>query len=222
LTSLLLNYVAILWLQFLVYGPWRDPRVPGAPNSAPFPSSAWLPGVPSTTVHVGLLIGVLAAIVMYLALRYTVWGYELNVIGRSVKAASYAGMNITRTTLVVMAISGALAGLAGVGEVGGVTHRFFNLDTQGYGYIGILVAWLTRLNPITLILVSFLYGALLQGQVALQLAGVRVSVIAMLQAAILLFALASPPLSYRLLALISRARVQRNRDAAAIAHEVSG
>jgi simple sugar transport system permease protein len=222
MTSLLLNYVALLWMQFLVYGPWRDPRVPGAPNSAPFPPSAWLPGVQGTTVHIGFVIGVLAAILLYLGLRYTVWGYEINVIGRSPSAAAYAGMHLKRMMLVVMAVSGALAGLAGVGEVGGVAHRLFNLDTQGYGYIGILVAWLTRLNPLTLILVAFLYGALLQGQVALQLAGLRVSVIAMLQAAILIFALASLPLNARLANVISRARLQRRGESAAVAQEVTG
>jgi simple sugar transport system permease protein len=221
MTSLLLNYVAIRWIQFLIYGPWRDPRIPGAPNSGPFPQSAWLPGLQSTTVHLGLLLAVLAAVLMYLALRHTVWGYELNVIGSSPSAAMYAGMDLKRTMLVVMCISGGLAALAGVGEVGGVAHRLFNLDTQGYGYIGILVAWLSRLNPLALILIAFLYGVLLQGEVALQMAGLRVSIITMLQAAMLLFALAAPGVGARVTEALARARAQQRREPGPVVPEAA-
>jgi simple sugar transport system permease protein len=115
-------------------------------------------------------------------------------------------MNIKRNILLVMVISGGLAGLAGVGEVAGVAHRLFNLDIQGYGYMGILVAWLTRLNILAIVGVAFLYGVLLQGGVALQMAGVRAAVVAMLQAAIVLFALASPAVTALVARAIARSR----------------
>nr|MBP8109153.1 ABC transporter permease [Caldilineaceae bacterium]MBP8121533.1 ABC transporter permease [Caldilineaceae bacterium]MBP9074088.1 ABC transporter permease [Caldilineaceae bacterium] len=89
------------------------------------------------------------------------WGYEIRLIGDNPDAAKYAGLNITRNIVLVMMFSGALAGLAGMSEVTGVVHRLQEQISPGYGFTGIIVAWLAKLNPFAVILVSILFGALI-------------------------------------------------------------
>ena len=168
LTSLLLNYVAILWLEHLYFGPWRDPMGMGFPGTAMFPEITWLPRFPQTRVHLGLAFGVLAAFIIHWVLSRTRWGYEIRVIGENPKAARYAGMNITRNMIWVMFLSGGLAGLAGMAEVSGIHYRLQQGLTVGYGYIGIIVAWLARLHPGALIVVAIFLASLLVGGDQLQ------------------------------------------------------
>jgi general nucleoside transport system permease protein len=168
LTSLLLNYVAILWLEHLYFGPWRDPMGMGFPGTAMFPESAWLPRIPGTRVHLGLALGIFAAIVIHWVLSKTRWGYEIRVIGENPKAGQYAGMDITRNILLVMFLSGGLAGLAGMAEVSGIHYRLQQGLTVGYGYIGIIVAWLSRLHSGALVIVAIFLASLLVGGDQLQ------------------------------------------------------
>lgn len=111
IVTLLMNYVAILFSEYFIYGPWRDPNGDNMPFSAPFEANAKLPDVFGSGVHAGILIALVAAVVLYFVLKRTVWGYELKVIGESQSAARYAGMNIRRNILITMLISGGLAGL---------------------------------------------------------------------------------------------------------------
>lgn len=168
LTTLMLNYVAIYWMENLYFGPWRDPTGTGFPGTAIFPESAWLPRFPQTRIHLGLLFGILAALVLQWAFFRTRWGYEIRVIGENPKAARYAGMNITRHILWVMFLSGGLAGLAGMAEVSGIHYRLQQGLTVGYGYVGIIVAWLSRLNPMAIIVVAIFLASLLVGGDQLQ------------------------------------------------------
>ncbi|MEW6398467.1 MAG: ABC transporter permease [Bacillota bacterium] len=190
ITTLMLNYVAILWVSYLVHGPWRDPAGLNFPLTPPFPRSAWLPTFSGTRIHVGLIIAVVVAALLSLVLWRTRWGYEVRVIGESARAARYAGMNVERNILLVMFLSGALAGLAGMCEVSGVIHRLQHQVSPGYGYSAIIVAWLGRLNPWAILVVAVLFGALLVGGYAVQLAGIPAAVAYMLQGAILFFVLA--------------------------------
>jgi ABC-type uncharacterized transport system permease subunit len=107
----------------------------------------------------------LAAIAAYILLTRTKRGFEIRVIGENPEAARFAGMSYTRTVLIVMALSGGLAGLAGVGEVGGVHHLLRQPEqiSLGYGYTAIIVAWLARRNPLAVILTALLLGALMAG-----------------------------------------------------------
>jgi ABC-type uncharacterized transport system permease subunit len=98
ITTLMCNYIAILWVDFLVYGPWKDPRGFGFPFAPPLPQTARLPSIPGSRVHLGLLLGLLAAAELAVLLKYTRLGYEIRIIGLSPGAARYAGMNLTRTT----------------------------------------------------------------------------------------------------------------------------
>ena len=190
ITTLMLNYVAIILCDYLIHGPWRDPNGHGFPGTARFSKSASLPRLLPYRVHLGLAFGLAAAVILWIALRRTRWGYELNVMGRNGRAARYAGMNITRSIVVVMAVSGALAGLAGMSEVAGIGHQLQSNLSPGYGYTAIIVAWLGRLNPIGIILVSFLLAGLLVGGDQLQMTmSLPSSVAPMLQGAILFFVL---------------------------------
>ncbi len=208
ITTLMLNYVAILLTDYLVHEPWRDPGSFGFPGTKQFPDAAWLPRYDTYRVHIGLLFGLIAAVILWIALRRTRFGYELSVMGENPRAASYAGMRTRRTILVVMAVSGALAGLAGMSEVAGIGHQLQRNFSPGYGYTAIIVAWLARLNPFGIILVSFLLAALLVGGDQLQISmGLPSAVAPMLQGAILFFLLGGEALNrYR----IERIRPERS------------
>jgi simple sugar transport system permease protein len=120
-----------------------------------------------------LLLGIIAAVVLWFIVYRSRWGYEIRLIGDNPHAAKYAGINITRNTIWVMMLSGALAGLGGMSEVAGVVHRLQTAPiAAGYGFTGIIVAWLAKLNPIVIILVSVLFGALILAGREIQPSGV--------------------------------------------------
>lgn len=184
--TLMMNYVAVLWIEYLFYGPWKDPQGYGFPGSAPFIKAAWLPRWPGTRVHLGLLFAILAAFFIWVMLVRTKWGYEIRVIGENPRAARYAGINLVRNILLVMILSGGLAGLAGMAEVAGISHRLQKGLTAGYGFTAIIVAWLGRLNPWGVLLVAVLLAGLLVGGDQLQITmGLPASVALVLQGAIL-------------------------------------
>jgi ABC-type uncharacterized transport system permease subunit len=218
ITSLMLNYVAILFSEYLVHGPWRDPQAYGFPGTPPLPDAGWLPHWGATRVHLGLLFGLIAALLLWVMLRRTRWGYEIGVIGENARAARYAGMPIGRSILLVMALSGALAGLAGMSEVAGIGHQLQRNLSPGYGYAAIIVAWLARLHPIGAILVAFLLAALTVGGDQLQMTlGLPAAIAPMLQGTILFFLLGGDILTrYRLVKQLPIAEA----DAMATTHEV--
>jgi simple sugar transport system permease protein len=187
ITTLLLNYIAILWVDYLVYGPWKDPKGLGFPITAPFSESAILPAFGVTRIHLGIVLALLAVVVVYVVLRYTRWGFEIRVSGESAAAAQYAGMNYVRNILLVMFVSGGLAGLAGMTEVSGITQRLQHGISPGYGFSAIIIAWLARLHPFAIVLVSFVFGGLLVGGFSIQTSGFPAATVAMLQGAILFF-----------------------------------
>lgn len=189
LTTLMMNYIAILMVEYLYLGPWRDPQGYGFPGTAQFPEAAWLPRL-TGRIHLGIIFAVVAAALLWFILRRTRWGYEIRVIGENPRAARYAGIDIGRNVLLVMLLSGGLAGLAGMAEVAGIARRLYHGLTVGYGYTAIIVAWLANLNPWGVLLVAFLMGALLIGGDQLQVAmGLPEAVALVLQGAILFFVL---------------------------------
>lgn len=189
ITTLMLNYVAILWVDYLIYGPWKDPGGYNFPITPLFPESAMLPTLGDTRIHAGLLIGIVLAIVLYLLIFRTRFGYEIRVLGESPEAGRYAGMNITKKIVLVMVISGAICGLAGMAEISGVVHRLQQGFSPGYGYTAIIVAWLTKLNPLGIVIAAILFGGLQVGGYAVQMNGVPASVVFMLQGGLLFFVL---------------------------------
>ncbi|TFG82840.1 MAG: ABC transporter permease [Spirochaetales bacterium] len=162
LVTLMLNYVAILISQFLYYGPWRDPKGFGFPGTQMFPREAWFPRI-AGRAHIGLYLALVAAAVLWFVLNRTRWGFELKVIGNSPRAARYQGISVERNILLAVLLSGALCGLAGVGEVAGISRRLQQGLSLGYGYTAIIVAWMAQLNPIAIPFVAILMGGLLVG-----------------------------------------------------------
>ncbi len=179
ITTLMLNYVALLWVQFWVFGPWSEG---GFQQTHQFPREAWLPRLTDLaasfpilsglTVHLGLIFGIVCATIMWVALERTRWGYEIRLIGDSPRAARYAGIDINRKIIVVFVISGALAGLGGMSEVGGVVHRLQDHISPGYGFTAIIIAYLARFGPFRVVVASILFGALILAGREIQPSGV--------------------------------------------------
>jgi simple sugar transport system permease protein len=179
ITTLMLNYIALAWIQFWVFGPWSQG---GFQQTKPFPEAAWLPRltdladtVPAfggLTVHLGLVFGLVAAGLLWLFLERSRFGYEIRLIGDSPRAARYAGIDIGRRLIIVFAISGALAGLAGMSEVNGAVHRLQDHISPGYGFTAIIIAYLARFGPFRVIVASILFGALILAGREIQPSGV--------------------------------------------------
>lgn len=193
LTSLMLVYVASEAVNYLVYGPWKGPEESGFPYTSKFSAAAQLPRLLNTRIHYStLLLALLLAVLVYLLVMRTKLGYEIRVTGENPAAARYAGMDYTKIVLLVMLLSGGLAGLAGVGEVAGIHHRlrYPGGISPGYGFTAIIVAWLARLNPLAAILSAFLLGGLLVGGDSIQIAlGLPAATIHIFNGVILLFVL---------------------------------
>jgi simple sugar transport system permease protein len=195
ISSLMLNYVALLLLDYAVFGPWKDPKGMNFPGTPMFTDAQMLPVLGNTRLHLGLVFGLAAVLLYALLIRYTRWGYELRLIGANPEAAKNAGIRISRHILLVMLISGGLAGLAGMSEVSGVAHRLMYGISPGYGYTAIIVAWLAKLNPAGLVVASFLFGGLIVGGYSVQTIGLPSSISSMLQGAILFFLIAGDTLA---------------------------
>ncbi len=160
LSTLMLNYVAIAWVELLVYGPWKgEDRFP---YTAFLPEDAWLP-VLFRRVHAGILLVVALALLLAWIERRTVVGYEVRVVGASPALARYAGLPVVRRLLAVMALAGAMGGLAGACEVLGTQHRLHAAISPGYGYTAIIVAFLARRDLGASLVVAFLFAALAVG-----------------------------------------------------------
>jgi len=188
ITTLMLNYIAILWNNFWIFDQWSDAGFQMTPT---FEKSAWLPRlvdyarpynnfietsdsalvpflsniglgkISGMTLHLGFILALVVVVIVWWVLDRSRWGYEIKLAGDNPEAARYAGINIVRNVVLVMMFSGALAGLAGMSEISGVVHRLQERISPGYGFTGIIVAWLAKLNPFAVILVSILFGALI-------------------------------------------------------------
>jgi len=163
-TTLLLNFVILLFVQMMLEGPLKDPMGMGWPQSAPVTEAAALPQLlPRMRLHAGLLIGLGAALVLWFVMARTVWGLRLRAVGENAAAARHAGIPVTRTLLGVAALSGALAGLAGVGEVAGLKGYLTADLSPGYGYAGIVVAMLARLSPVGVVFAALFIASVFVG-----------------------------------------------------------
>jgi simple sugar transport system permease protein len=179
ITTLMLNYIAVAWNNFWIFAVWTEG---GFQMSPMFPRTAWLPRLSDLaaqikdfrglTLHGGFIIALIAAVVVWFILNRSKWGYEIRLIGDNPKAAEYAGIPIKRNIILVMMASGALAGLAGMSEISGVVHRLQGAISPGYGFTGIIIAWLAKLNPFAVIIVSIFFGALLLAGREIQPSGI--------------------------------------------------
>ena len=161
ISTLMMNYIALFFVQWLIHGPWKGQTALGFAYTDTFPDAAWLGVLPGTRVHwatLALGVGLAAALSFFLA--RTRRGFEVRVLGENPSAARYAGIDPVRTTLVAMALSAGAAGLAGVGEVAGIHHKLLDPGqlSLGYGYAAIIVAWLARGSPLAAVLTALFLG----------------------------------------------------------------
>ncbi len=198
ITTLMMNYVALYFVQFLIHGPWRGESMMGFAYTDLFASAAQLPTLPGTRLHwPTLLIGLLLAVATAGLLARTKLGFEIRVMGESPAAARYAGINFLRVTLLLVLFSAGAAGLAGVGEVAGIHHRLLDPDqiSLGYGYTAIIVALLARGSALaalpTALLMGFVFAA---GDVAKASLGLPAQITGVMSGLVLLFLIGAEPL----------------------------
>ena len=207
IVTLMLNYIAAFWIQYWVFGPWSEG---GFQMSRQFPPEAWLPqlsdfvetvpALAGLTLHLGFIMALVAAGVVWFILRRSRWGYVIRLICDSPQAARYAGIDIGRNIILVFLVSGGLAGLAGMSEVAGVVHRIQDRFSPGYGYTAIIIAYLARFHPLGVVVASILFAALILAGREIQPSGVP----AMIQG-IILFALIASDVLVRYRVRVRRA-----------------
>ncbi len=169
IVTIMLNYLAIYTLNWLVRGPMRAPGPAGGfPQSEALDQALWWPRLAGTRMHVGVILALVLAIVVGIFLYRTPWGYRIRAVGANAEAARYGGIAVGRTILLAMILSGGLAGVAGAGEIFGLHHRLLDGISSGYGYTGIVVALLGKLNPLATVLAGVFFAALAVGMEAMQ------------------------------------------------------
>jgi general nucleoside transport system permease protein len=189
INTIMMNYIAFRLSEWLLMGPMKRPDSfnPVSPTIA---DTAKLPSFFETPIrfHAGFFLALLVAWLVYWFLFKTKWGFEFRTVGANRHAARYAGMNITLVTVAAMAVSGALAGLAGTNEVLGVNYNLALAFSAGYGFDAIALALLGKSHPLGVVLAALLFGTLRSGALGMQLtAGIPIDIISVLQAFILAF-----------------------------------
>lgn len=206
ITTIMFNFIASALLAYLLVGPLQRPGGQ-MPESADFPDGMMLVGmhdflawfgfsVEEGPANISLLIALLCALGVWFLLWRTRFGYELRVVGQNQSAAGFAGISVSRMTIYALMLSGALAGMMGLNELLGDQHRLVGGFTQGYGFVGIAVAFMGRNHPLGIIIASLLFGALYQGgsEVGFEISTITNDVIVMVQGLVILFAGAMPHL----------------------------
>lgn len=188
LFTLMLNYIALYMIKYLAEGPWRDPSSSGFPKIASFSQNARLDQI--FGVHAGWLIGLILVVVVFVYLKFSKQGYEISVVGESINTARYAGMNVKKIIMRTMFLSGAICGIAGMTQATGAAYTLSEGIAGGVGFTAITVAWLSKLNPIIILVVTVLFSTLEKGCSVMQSTfGLSSAVSGILQGIILFFIL---------------------------------
>jgi ABC-type uncharacterized transport system permease subunit len=190
IVTIMMNFLAATFAIYLIGGPWASGITPA---TGPIVSSGVLPIViPGTRLSASFIIALLAAAILSRVLSSSVFGFQVRTIGQNINAAKYAGIRVNRTMFLSFAAGGGLAGLAGFGEIAGIYHNLPAGLSPGFGYTGIVVALLAKLNPVRAVVVAFLLGALNVGADSMQRAlGVPVSIVAIMEGLLILLILAA-------------------------------
>ena len=163
-TTLLLNFIVLLFVSMMLDGAMKDPTAMGWPQSVTLQEALQLDKlIPRTRLHTGLLWALMLALLLWLLFKHTTTGFEIRAVGANARAAAFAGMPVGWVTVKVALLSGALAGLAGAIEVAGRTG-YVTLDmSPGYGYSGIVIAMLAALNPLGVVAAAVFVAGILVG-----------------------------------------------------------
>ncbi len=166
-TTLLLNFIIFYAMMALLDGPWKDP-LSGYPDSPDILMDAEYPILlRATRLHLGVLLAAVAAVFVWWMMRFTTLGFAIRAVGENPRAAAYAGHSTTRVVILTALISGGLAGLAGVGEAAGLHFQVMAGISTGYGYTGIVIAMLARLNPLGVVPSAIFFSIIITGAEAM-------------------------------------------------------
>ena len=169
ISTLLMNYVAILLVSFFVFGPWKDPESANYPQSAPFPDAAILPFFFGSRVHLGALLAIVGLLLFYFVMSRTRWGLEMRAMGINQEGARRSGISTYRYILLLMFVGGGMAGLAGMGEVSAIHGQLRPSLSPGLGYAGFLISWIAMGNPLGIVAAAFLISIITAGGDILQM-----------------------------------------------------
>jgi simple sugar transport system permease protein len=187
--TVMMNYIMLSIVSYLLGGPWQAPNDHFL-QTPRFKDATFLPTFFDSRIHLGFWIAILLVIATYILLWKTPLGYEIRAVGENPTAAKYKGIKDSRIIVIVMLLSGAVAGLAGGMELAGLHHRLRLDISSGYGYTGILIALLGRLNPLGVVPASIFFGALVNGSTSMQIKySVPVPLVYTLQGVMLIFLL---------------------------------
>ncbi len=191
ITTLMLNYICAEFLTMLIVGPWKGSTRFGFPGTDNLPDAAILGIIPGSRIHYAtLILAIICAIVLCVVIYKTRFGYEARVVGENPDAGKYAGIDFLKTSLILMAISGGLAGFAGVGEVAGI-HHYLGYPasvSSGYGFTAIIVAWLAKLNPLYAIFSGLVFAGIIVGGDAIQISlGLPAATVEIVNGTLLIF-----------------------------------
>lgn len=190
LVTLMMNYVALKWITYLQFGPWKEEATGGFPKIRNFTENAILPKV--LDIHIGWIFALVLTAFVYVFVRQSKKGYEIAVIGESENTARYAGMNVTRIIMFAAMLSGGLCGLSGMMQASAVNNTLTLDVSGGIGYTAIITTWLAQLSAPGIVIVSVLFAALVQGGSFIQTAfQIPQSAAQILQGMILFFVLGS-------------------------------
>lgn len=190
ITSILLNYIAILFMEYLFSGPLKEANIP---QTAAVPASMRLPiFIPDTRGHIGIFFAILAAVLVWYFLFRTYRGFSLRAIGMNPSAARVNGFDVKRMLVFSMVIAGCIAGIGGAVEFTGISYRLQPGFAAGFGFDGVAIALIGQLHPIGVVLVAFLFAALKCGTNTMQImTGISTSIVDIIQAIIIIFAIAA-------------------------------
>ena len=196
ITTLMLNYIASFLLAWLVRGPMMDPAGFGFPQTPLIDKSLQLSSLlAGTRLHSGFIIAVIIVILCWILSR-SIFGFRMELIGESHEVAAYSGINVKKTTLMTMLISGGLAGLAGWNEVFGLHHRLLDDVAGNYGSMAIVIALLGGLHPIGIFVSGLLFSALLVGGGTMQrMSGIPLSLVDIIQGTVIIFVISRAALT---------------------------
>lgn len=189
LVTLMMNYIAVSFISYLQYGPWKDPASLGSAKIARFSDNAILPKV--FGIHAGWIITLVLVVLITILMKRTKLGYQIDVLGESETTARYAGMNTIKIMFIAVMISGGLCGMAGFMQASAVEKSITDSMSGGLGFTAVITAWLAKLNPPIMVIVSFAFSMLLQSGKSLQVMGIPSSITEVLQGIIIFFVLAS-------------------------------
>jgi len=216
LTTILLNSVVLLFVRWLVYGPWKDPSTMAA-QTTPIADTAKLPIlVDGSRLHLGVIIAIAIIVICHFYLKNTVSGFELRMVGENAKGARYSGVNLKKYFFIAMLFSGVLSGIAGSLEISGVVHRLQPTIAGDYGFSAFAVAWVARLNVYAIAIISYLFSGLLVAGYKMQMMSLPYSITGMMKGLILILVLGGEFFAYYKISFVKKAqemlKSQENTD----------